>query len=211
MAKRAVKKKTGGGWWRRLLLTLIGLAVLGYGSLILALVGLKYANPWTTGVQAQRRIEALLAAKKYEKKQNVVPLTAIPLHVQHAVLASEDAHFYQHYGFDVGQVEDVLDDLQKGKKAPRGASTITQQLVKNLFFTTSRSLIRKGIETLLVWPAEIILGKKRILELYLNNVEWGPGVYGIDSGARYHYGVPVSRLTRDQAVRLAAILPAPRR
>ena len=93
----------------------------------------------------------------------------------------------------------------------RGASTITQQLVKNLFLTTSRSFVRKGIEFTLVPLAERILGKRRILELYLNVIEWGPGVYGAEAAAQYHYGIPAARVNREQGARLAAILPSPLR
>ena len=93
----------------------------------------------------------------------------------------------------------------------RGGSTITQQLVKNLFFGTSRSIVRKGAEFTLVPVAELFLSKKRILELYLSVVEWGPGVYGADAACRYHYKVGSRSISRQQAAELAAILPAPRR
>jgi monofunctional biosynthetic peptidoglycan transglycosylase len=91
----------------------------------------------------------------------------------------------------------------------RGGSTLTQQLVKNLFFGTGRSFLRKGAEATLVPVAEVVLGKQRILELYLNVVEWGPGVYGAESACRYHDRTPASRIGREQSARLAAILPAP--
>ena len=92
----------------------------------------------------------------------------------------------------------------------RGASTLTQQLVKNLFLTTHRSLVRKGLEVALTPLAELILPKERILELYLNEIEWGPGVFGVEAAARHHYAVSATRLSRAQAVRLAAVIPAPR-
>jgi monofunctional biosynthetic peptidoglycan transglycosylase len=91
----------------------------------------------------------------------------------------------------------------------RGASTITQQLIKNLFFGTNRSFLRKGAEATLVPVAELILGKQRILELYLNEVEWGPGVYGVEPACRYYDGIAARNIGREQAARLAAILPAP--
>jgi len=99
--------------------------------------------------------------------------------------------------------------MEGGRK--RGASTLTQQLVKNLFFGTSRSILRKGAEFTLVPVAEFVLGKRRILELYLNVVEWGPGVYGAEAASRVYYGAAAQRVDRDQAARLAAILPAPLR
>ncbi len=127
-----------------------------------------------------------------------------------AVIAAEDARFYQHHGFDWTEVKNAIDeDLDEGRV--RGASTLTQQLVKNLFLGTSRSMVRKGIEASLVPFAEFILGKRRILELYLNVVEWGPGVYGAGAAARYYYNVPAARISRDEGARLAAILPLPLR
>src|SRR6185312_1232918 len=114
------------------------------------------------------------------------------------------------HGFDWHQVQiDAEDDLEGDRT--RGASTITQQLVKNLFFGTGRSILRKGAEFTLVPVAELVLGKRRILELYLNVVEWGPAVYGSEAACRYYYGVPARNVGREQAARLAAILPGPLR
>lgn len=104
----------------------------------------------------------------------------------------------------------IEDGIESGR-IRRGASTITQQLVKNLFFTTHRSALRKIPEFTLAPLAELILPKRRILELYLNVVEWGPGVYGAEAAARYHYGIPAAAVDRTRAVRLAAILPSPRK
>jgi monofunctional biosynthetic peptidoglycan transglycosylase len=110
---------------------------------------------------------------------------------------------------DWKEVQKVVDqDIEEGRLG-RGGSTITQQLVKNLFFTTSRSFVRKGVEFTLAPAAEWVLPKQRILELYLNVIEWGPGVYGAEAASRAWYGVPASRLDRDQAARLAAVIPAP--
>jgi monofunctional biosynthetic peptidoglycan transglycosylase len=130
--------------------------------------------------------------------------------LQHAVVAAEDARFFQHHGFDWKQVQiAVEDDLEGGRS--RGASTITQQLVKNLFLTTSRSFIRKGVEFTIVPIAELLLSKKRILELYLNVIEWGPGIYGAEASAQHYYHVPARRIAREQAIELASVLPAPLR
>jgi monofunctional biosynthetic peptidoglycan transglycosylase len=125
------------------------------------------------------------------------------------VVAAEDARFHTHRGFDVEEMRQAIAAARRGARQ-RGASTITQQLVKNLFLTTHRSAIRKGVEMTLTPLAELILGKERILELYLNVIEWGPGVYGIEAAARHHYDGPATSLTRDQAARLAAVIPAPR-
>ncbi len=181
-----------------------------YAAALLLLIALRWVDPPVTSVQIQRRIEALLKRARYRKQYASVPLARISPDLQHAVLAAEDTRFYQHHGFDWAEIRDAIEDkLDDGRE--RGASTIDQQLVKNLFLTTWRSPIRKAVEATLVWPAEFLLGKQRILELYLNTIEWGPGVYGAEAAARYHYGAPASRVTREQAARLAAILPAPRR
>jgi monofunctional biosynthetic peptidoglycan transglycosylase len=175
------------------------------------LVGLRFVDPITTGVQAQRRIESWISGSKYEKRWDVVPLERISSHLQHAVIAAEDGRFYQHHGIDWQQVELVMQESLDEGEIPRGASTITQQLVKNLFFTTHRNPIRKAFEYTLAPMASAILGKRRVLELYLNIVEWGPGVWGAQAAAKYHYGSTAAKLTREQSSRLAACLPLPRR
>ena len=114
-----------------------------------------------------------------------MPLSQISPDLQHAVIAAEDARFYQHHGFDWHQIQLAAEEDMEGERM-RGASTLTQQLVKNLFFGTSRSIFRKAAEFTLVPVAEVVLGKRRILELYLNVVEWGPGVYGAESACRYY-------------------------
>jgi monofunctional biosynthetic peptidoglycan transglycosylase len=138
----------------------------------------------------------------------IIPLSQISVDLQHAVVAAEDARFFQHHGFDWHEVQIAAeDDLEGGRT--RGASTITQQLVKNLFFGTGRSFLRKGAEFTLVPVAEVVLGKRRILEIYLNVVEWGSGMYGAESACRYYDGTAARNVGREQAARLAAILPAP--
>ncbi len=177
----------------------------------LAFLGLRFFNPPTTGVQIQRRLEALFSGKKYVKRSTWEPLARISPHLGHAVMAAEDPRFYQNGGVEWEQLQMVIEESWKGGEMPRGASTMTQQLVKNLFFTTHRNPVRKALEYSLAPMATMIVGKQRLLELYLNVVEWGPGVWGAEAAAQYHYGVPASQLTRDQAARLAAILPSPRR
>ena len=181
-----------------------------YAFVTLSLLLLGRVNPPTTAVQVERHLESLIHRTTYRKAYMFVPIEQISPAVQHAVVAAEDARFFQHHGFDWKQVQiAVEDDLDSGKS--RGASTITQQLAKNLFLTTSRSFIRKAIEFTIVPIAELLLSKKRILELYLNVIEWGPGVYGAQASARYYYHVSARQLTRDQAIALASILPAPLR
>src|ERR1700730_2023736 len=177
-----------------------------------SLYALRSVNPPTTGVQMQRRIEAWMGNTRYRKRYTFVPLSKISPELQHAVISAEDGTFYRHHGIDWDETEKVTQESQDKGQLGRGASTITQQLVKNLFFTTHRNPVRKVFEYTLAPMADRILGKRRVLELYLNVVEWGPaGVYGIEEGAKYHYHVPASRLDREESARLAAILPSPRR
>ena len=170
---------------------------------------MRWINPPFTAVHAQRRVESWVENKRYQKRYTFVPLQGISSHLQHAVVAAEDARFFEHHGFDWKQIRHAVEDDDDGR--PRGASTITQQLVKNLFFGTGRSWLRKGVEASLVPVAEFALGKRRILELYLNEAEWGPGVYGAEAAARFHYKIAARNLGREQALRLAAILPSPLR
>jgi monofunctional biosynthetic peptidoglycan transglycosylase len=189
---------------------LVAAVIVFYALVTLSLLLFRWVNPPTTAVQVERHLEALMQRKTYRKVYAFVPIEQISPALQHAVVAAEDARFFQHHGFDWKQIEiAVEDDADRGRS--RGASTITQQLLKNLFLTTSRSYLRKAIEFTIVPIAELLLPKKRILELYLNVIEWGPGVYGAEASARHYYHVPARQLTRDQAIELASILPAPLR
>jgi len=193
-------------WLRWLGLGLVGLWLLA----ALALVTLRWIDPPTTAVQVERHVQAWMHHKPYRKRYSFVPLRQISPDLQHAVIAAEDARFYQHHGFDWHQIQIAADEDMDGGRI-RGASTLDQQLVKNLFFGTERSILRKGAEASLVPVAELVLGKQRILELYLNVVEWGPGIYGAEAASRAYYGTAARNIGRDQGARLAAILPDPRR
>jgi monofunctional glycosyltransferase len=174
----------------------------------LILLAARWVDPPSTAVHIQRSLQAWIHHTPYHERYKFIPLGQISPDLQHAVIAAEDARFYQHHGFDWHQIQIAAEDDWEGGRA-RGASTITQQLVKNLFFGTGRSVLRKGAEFTLVPVAEFALGKRRILEIYLNVVEWGPGIYGAESASRYYYGTAARNIDREQAVRLAAILPAP--
>jgi monofunctional glycosyltransferase len=203
------RKTTG---WKRFLRLLVLWLFAGFlvfwlfGALLL--LALRWIDPPTTAVQTERRLQSWIHRTSYQKRYKFVPLSRISLDLQHAVIAAEDGRFYQHHGFDWNQMEIAAEEDLEGGRI-RGASTLTQQLVKNLFFGTSRSILRKGAEATLVPVAEFVLGKQRILELYLNVVEWGPGVYGAESAGEYYYRTSARNLGRQQAARLAAILPAP--
>jgi len=185
----------------------IGVALLwSLGALVL--VATRWIDPPTTAVHIQRRLQSWIHHTPYHERYKFIPLSQISPDLQHAVVAAEDARFYQHHGFDWHEIQIAAEgDLEDGRT--RGASTITQQLVKNLFFGTGRSIVRKGAEFTLVPVAEFVLGKRRILEIYLNVVEWGPGVYGAEPACRYYYRTSARNIDRDQAARLAAILPLP--
>jgi len=159
-------------------------------------------------VHMERRLQAWVHHTPYHERYKFVPLTQISPDFQHAVIAAEDARFYQRDGFDWHELQIAADDDMEGARL-RGGSTLTQQLVKNLLFGTGRSFLRKGAEATLVPVAELVLGKRRILELYLNVVEWGPGVYGAESACRYYYRTSARSIDRQQSPRLAAILPLP--
>jgi monofunctional glycosyltransferase len=174
------------------------------------LVAARWIDPPTTAVHMQRRVQAWMHHTPYHERYEFVPLGQISPNFQHAVIAAEDARFYQHHGFDWQAIQTAAEDDLEGGRI-RGGSTITQQLVKNLFFGTGRSILRKGAEFTLVPVAELVLGKRRILELYLNVVEWGPGVYGAESACRYYYRTPARNIGREESARLAAILPLPLR
>lgn len=185
----------------------IGVAAL-WLLFALMLVAAKWIDPPTDAVHMERRLQAWIHHKPYQERYQFIPLTQISPDLQHAVIAAEDARFYQHHGFDWRQIQiDAQGDMEGGRE--RGASTITQQLVKNLFFGTGRSILRKVAEFTLVPVAEFVLGKQRILELYLNVVEWGPGIYGAEAASRYWYRIPARNIGREDGARLAAILPAP--
>ncbi|HEX6771829.1 MAG TPA: monofunctional biosynthetic peptidoglycan transglycosylase [Acidobacteriaceae bacterium] len=183
-------------------------AALLWSLAALMLVALRWVDPPTTAVQIQRRMQGWIQHTPYHKRYRFVPLGQIAPDLPHAVIAAEDAHFYQHHGFDWHAIQLAAEDDMGGGRL-RGGSTLTQQLVKNLFFGTGRSILRKGVEFTLVPAAEIVLGKRRILELYLNVVEWGPGIYGAESAGRFYYRTSARNLGREQSARLAAILPAP--
>ena len=163
-------------------------------------------NPTTTAFM-DRYLEKPGAKLRY----TWVPYGRISEHLKRAVIAAEDAKFLDHEGFDWEAITKAIQKNESRGKVVAGASTITQQLAKNLFLSGSRSWLRKGQEAAITWMMERTLSKRRILEIYLNVAEWGEGVFGAEAAARHHFGVPAAALTPEQAVWLAAILPSPKR
>ncbi len=172
---------------------------------------LKTANPTTTALMDIRQRQSKESGKPYHRRWIWVPLGRIATAAQRAVVAAEDAQFFLHEGFDwEGVKEAAVKNLEAGK-VTRGGSTISQQLAKNLYLSSERSLLRKAQEALITRALEHHLTKRRILELYLNVAEWGQGVFGIEAAARHHFRKSASELNEEEAALLAAILPAPHR
>lgn len=204
---RAADRKIRFGYWIRwFLIAVASLWLLA----ALMLVALRWIDPPTTAVQTERRLQSWIHGTPYVKHYEFVPLSQISPNLQHAVISAEDGRFYIHHGFDWHAMQLAAEDNMDGGRI-RGGSTLTQQLVKNLFFGTNRSILRKGAEASLVPVAEFVLGKQRILELYLNVAEWGPGVYGAEEACRYHFKTSARSVGREQSAQLAAILPSPRK
>ena len=202
---------------RRVLVVLV-VAVLAFGFYVVAglpsraeVRRLATRNPDQTSVMRQREEEARRAGQTPHVQQSWAPLSRMSRHLIHAVLASEDQKFFGHEGVDWDAVEKAIDEDRRGFRFARGGSTITQQLAKNLYFTTHRSVVRKLRELIVARWLEEELGKKRILELYLNVIEWGDGIYGGQAAALRYYGKPVSALDEVEAAGLAAMIPNPRR
>ncbi|MGZ8384922.1 MAG: monofunctional biosynthetic peptidoglycan transglycosylase [Nitrospira sp.] len=170
---------------------------------------LARTNPISTALMDHRQTQAKKQARGAPRQWMWVPLSRISPHLRHAVVAAEDASFFSHKGFDwEGMKEAAKYNLEAGE-LKRGGSTITQQLAKNLYLSSERSLFRKAREALITRSLEQHLTKNRILELYLNVAEWGQGVYGAEAAARHHFGKSADDLTVDEAAWLAAILPSP--
>ncbi len=209
MARRASGERSR-WWWLWAPFKWGFILVFGY---LLACALLLFAYRWlpppTTTVQLQRLAEHAVAGEPYRLDYSPVSGERQDEDARHAVVASEDARFYLHHGFDMEEIRIAREQARARGTSPRGASTLTQQLVKNLFLTTHRSWIRKGFEVPLTFMAELIVPKDRILTLYLNVAEWGPGIFGLDAAAQHYYNTPASQLTREQSARLVAVLPAP--
>ncbi len=206
-----------GGWFRRdpfaerssWLRRLVRFALLLVVFLIVAppalvLLYRDYAPPGTL----------LMLVRLFEGegiKKEWVPLERISRNVPRAVIALEDNTFCRHDGFDWAAIFDAAADRVRGNGVTRGGSTISQQTAKNVFLWPDRTFVRKGLEVPFTWMMEKTWDKRRIMEVYLNVAEWGPGVYGVEAAAQHYFGKPARRLTRRQAALLAAILPNPRR
>lgn len=198
----------------KVLLILFLLCILG-GTLFYSVYPdvskLKRTNPGKTAFMEYREREWKSKGKKVKIRKQWVNFSRISPYVVKAVLIAEDDKFWSHKGFDFDAMEKAIEkDLEQGK-AKFGASTISQQLVKNLYLSPSKNPVRKLIEALITWRMERTLSKRRILELYLNVAEWGEGIFGIEAAAQHYFGTHASALGPEAAARLAVVLPNPRR
>jgi monofunctional glycosyltransferase len=197
---------------RRLLIVLVlaGLAYLGWQAWTWPdVAALASRPPATTAFIERWRAKQRATGRGDRVERAWVPYSRISPHLKRAVLVAEDVNFFSHGGFDLGEIRQAIGKTIDEGVPPRGASTITQQLAKNLWLSPSRNPLRKVKEAILTWQIERRLSKTRILELYLNVVEFGPGVWGAEAAARHYFGRPAAELDEDQAARLAAALPSP--
>lgn len=172
----------------------------------------RFVDPPFTGIEIQRRIEARRGGRGWGRvSRRPLPLAQVPQFYLRCVLTAEDARFLAHRGFDLREMRDAAARAKVTGKPVRGASTVTMQCARSLFLWQGRSWVRKGLEAYYTIWMELLLPKRRILELYVNQVEMGDGIYGIRAAARHHYSREPWELTKDQLAMLAAILPAPRR
>lgn len=176
-----------------------------------SLQSLRKHNPGKTAMMEQRLEEAATNNKKFTIQQKWVPIARISKHLVNAVIVSEDGMFFEHEGIDWYEVgESIEKNIERGKAA-RGGSTISQQLSKNLYLSTSKDPIRKFKELVITLRMERMLSKRRILEIYLNVIEWGNGVFGAEAAAQRYFKKSASQLTREEAAQMAAVIPSPRK
>jgi monofunctional biosynthetic peptidoglycan transglycosylase len=193
-------------------------------AVIVSLIGLMYlliqlslpdveplvnTNPKTTALMEQREKEAEVAGKKYRIRQNWVSFNQIPKLLKRTVRISEDANFYFHEGIDLEELEESIKKNWEEGEFARGGSTITQQLAKNIYLSTDKSLWRKLKEFFITRKLESTLSKNRIFHLYLNIIEYGRGIFGVDAASRYYFGKSVSELNEEEIIRLTAVIPKP--
>ncbi len=199
-------------WLSIAAVALVFLWLAGYQIYLIArVVHLRRANPTTTAFIEQRAAEMRAQGKTPRRQMTFVPLSRISPNLIRAVIAAEDPGFWRHPGFDRVAMRMALEhDLEKGEFA-RGGSTITQQLAKNLFLSANKNPVRKAQELIIALEMERFVGKRRILELYLNVIEWGDNIYGAEAAARHYFQKPARALNPDEAAFLAAIIPSPRR
>ena len=198
--------------WLKLGLLAVVLAVIAWQGWYLGWVlWWKYANPGTTHFMSLRLDELRAKNPQAELKHQWVPYEKLSVHLKRAVVAAEDDKFVDHEGFDWEGMQKAIEKNQRQGKVVAGGSTISQQLAKNLLLSASKTPWRKAQEAIITVWLELFWDKRRILEVYLNVVEWGEGIFGAEAAARRYYNTGAASLGSEQAARLAVMLPAPRR
>jgi len=219
-------------WTKTLFLIFIGAVIVWLAYEVITfprITKLRNENPMATSMMEARATEDRADGREAKKYQIWMPIEQISPHLQRAVLAGEDSHFFEHNGFDWDAIQKAWDEAQReGEKEAkeegdydpngwippmpnfkRGASTVTQQLAKNLYLSEERNFFRKGREAAITYFLEKDLSKKRILELYLNVIEWGEDIYGAEAAARFYFKKSASNLTAQEAAYLSAMIPSP--
>src|SRR6187455_582437 len=195
---------------RRILGILLKVTLAFLALSVLSVIVLRFMAPPFSALMVERRIGSWFAEGKYSPTYKWVSLDKIAPVMSAAVIASEDQKFSDHYGFDIDAIQRAMGHNERSPRT-KGASTLTQQTAKNMFLWSSRSWLRKGVEAYFTVLLETFWGKRRILETYLNIVEFGDGIYGVEAAAQYYFRKPASRLNSEEAAILAAVLPNPRR
>jgi monofunctional biosynthetic peptidoglycan transglycosylase len=194
---------------KRLLRILFYLGVLFTGSSLFFVLLYKWMPVNLTPLMVIRCVEQALNEKPLKAEHRWIPGKQIPDQLRLAVICSEDQNFFNHNGFDFDAIRQVVKESESGSKKLRGASTISQQSAKNLFLWPGRSWLRKGLEVWFTALIERFWSKERILNVYLNVIETGDGIYGAQAAAKAYFGIPASRLSTRQSAAIAAILPNP--
>ena len=209
---KIIKRSTKPRWrkWAKVIvLALLVFALLSHLYVLVFVFRYKSANPQTTAMMQQRASEAQSEGRPVIHEQTWVPYDRISSSLVRALLAGEDQKFFDHEGFDWEEMQKAIEKDWEEKKFHRGASTISQQLAKNLFLSTSKNPLRKLHEALITWEMEKVLSKRRILEIYLNVIEWGDGIYGAEAAARHYFNTSAASLSAEQAAFLSAMVPGP--
>ena len=205
-----MKRNPAARWTLRIVAVLAAIPLLWLAYVAASIGWYRYYPPRETAFMAQRMAEARARNPKAQLRYAWVPLERISPNLRRAMIAAEDAKFVEHSGFDWDGIRAAVEKNERKGRVVAGGSTITQQLAKNLFLSPEKSYVRKAEEAVVTVLLEAMLPKRRILELYLNVIEWGNGVFGAEAAAQRYFGLPASRLSAEQAARLAAMAPSPR-
>jgi monofunctional glycosyltransferase len=197
--------------FRKILLLVAYVLIAALVTTFVQVLVMRWHDPQTTAWMRMRVRQAKADGKELQIHHTWIPLKAMSPTVRMAVVAAEDDGFYQHHGFDWDAMQKAYAVNEKKERIKRGGSTITQQLAKNLYLSPSRSYWRKAREAVITVFMELLLPKDRILELYLNSIEFGPGIFGVEEAAHHYFGISARQLTIYQSAQLAAIIPSPLR